>query len=246
MAQRAVSHRVVRRTPPLRLIFIVVIVLALLGWLCSFVFDLGRKRAGFDSEASQREVHLLELRVQDYQDENRRLREKVALLESGNVIDRKAYSRLERNLEDLQNEVRELELEVSFYQELVAPTGLASGIQVEHIEITPLAPEREYRLKIVLVQGAKAGRAVSGRVYMILHGIDEGVQKELTLKQLTGGKVSSFKYGFKYFQNFQTDITLPDGFKPTRVLVRADSADKNKGKVEKMFQWSHHLKVDES
>ena len=44
-----------------------------------------------------------------------------------------------------------------------------------------------------------------------------------------------FPFKFKYFQNFEGDLIIPDGFVPSRVNVKVTS---NRVSLDKTFSWS--------
>ena len=50
------------------------------------------------------------------------------------------------------------------------------------------------------------------------------MQKQLDIKELSGGALDLLKLRFKYFQNIEGDIVLPEGFLPSRVVVESTTS----------------------
>ena len=46
------------------------------------------------------------------------------------------------------------------------------------------------------------------------------------------------KFRFKYFQELQGEIVLPEGFVPLRITLNIDPVDKSQKPIEQTFSWS--------
>jgi hypothetical protein len=95
-----------------------------------------------------------------------------------------------------------------------------------------------FRFKLVLSQLRKNDRVIRGSAQLYIEGIQGEEQKKLTLQDLTMGKTREFKLKFKYFQNIEADLVLPDGFIPSRVLLDVIPIGKNRPRIKKTFDWS--------
>lgn len=217
-----------------RLIIAAVIVGALLtGW---GLFEYGRARAGYDSRAAeQQEAQLHQLNQQCAADLDK-LREQNAILQRSMQIDHKAYTDLEATVTNLQSQIADYKGQLAFYRGIVSPKDAQQGLRIEDFQVTPNGTDHGFRYKLVLTQVLKSDRLARGRVSLDVEGLQSGQAKVLSLDSLAadGNKVLTFS--FKYFQNFEGDITLPAGFVPTRVVVKVDSYG-DSGKVEKTFDW---------
>lgn len=231
------SHQVIRRQPPLRRGLFALLVALFVIWAVWMVFDIGRKRAGHDSEESSRQVAILELRVEQLKEENRQLREKAAFLEHGKTIDRQAHGQVEKALSDAQAEVAELKQQLHFYQSIVSPEDAAEGVQIQAFAFEPGATPTTLRYKLTLIQGPSRAKRVQGAVTFSIDGETEGGDTGLGLMELTSEKTSRLNYDFKYYQNFQGDITLPADFKPAQVVVKVMPKGKVRGALEKTYEW---------
>ena len=92
---------------------------------------------------------------------------------------------------------------------------------------------------MVIVQVKQHHREVYGRVRLSLDGTLNGESVSYPLAQvLSEGESSRWTYGFRYFQDFERKLALPEGFSPQRINVElVPSGAGNKG-VKQSFDWS--------
>ena len=57
------------------------------------------------------------------------------------------------------------------------------------------------------------------------------------LSQLDKEKTDAVKFRFRYFQNINGEMILPEGFQPREVMVVAQSSGRNAQRLEKTFDW---------
>lgn len=201
------------------------------------VFKFGHQRAGFDYDDLVQERDLLLDQLDKARSESREYRERIAVLERAGQIDKKGYSEVESSLKQAQDEMLELKEEVTFYRGIVSPTGTESGITVADFRVSGIGEERAYRFKLVMTQTKSNTRVVKGYARVAFEGVQDGVQVEHTLKEVSGGKLDNLLLRFKYFQNIEGEIVLPEGFLPSRVVVDVVPSDKDDARLKKTFDW---------
>lgn len=206
------------------------------------LYYYGREQAGFDlldlmgtrSELSQ------EIRKLDQDKEE--LRNQIAMHERTIQIERQAYHEISRTLKDLQDENLELKEEVAFYRGIVSPEEAAQGLHVQSFKLTPTGQRRVYRYKLVLTQIMKNDRIIAGGVDVTVEGIQDKLQKRYELSDLTKPSMPGLRFRFKYFQNIEGEIILPDGFLPGRVLLSVSpSTGASRSTINENFNWSDIL-----
>lgn len=212
------------------------LVTALLAiWLA---YEYGRKQAGFDSMAAAREQEALQRAIQTLEGKNEALSTRIAVLQQASEVDRHAYSEVEQTLKTLQDEILEMREEVKFYRGIVGPADVNSGLQVQSFMVRQNDQENGYHFRLIMVQYGRQTRAMRGVVRMTLVGIQEGVQKSLILSELGDQKRTQMKFRFKYFQELNGDIVLPEGFVPIQVVLNIVPQGKGAKSSEKTFNWS--------
>ena len=211
--------------------------LAVLG-IAWGVFLFGQSSAGVDNTELLEERDLLRDRVSAVQDDNRLLHERLAVLERSAQVDRQAYGEVERTLKQAQDEMLELKQEVAFYRGIVSPGETASGLNIPRFELQNMGEAGIYRFKLVLTHLRANTRLVKGYVRLVFEGVREGKQTQLSLKDVSGGTMDLLKLRFRYFQDIEGDIVLPEGFLPSRAVVEVVPTDKDLDQFKKSFDWS--------
>lgn len=219
----------------LRLVIAGLVLAALLsGW---GLFEYGRYRAGYDTLTAQQEQGQLNQQNAELHQEIVTLREEKAVLERSIQIDRQAYKALEATVGGLQAEISEYKSELAFYRGIVSPKDAQQGLRVEAFELAANGVESSFRYKLVLTQVLKSDRLARGRATFEVEGLLDGQNKTLLQHEVSTDATKFFTFNFKYFQNFEGDLTLPAGFIPLRVVIKVDPTGGNADKVEKIVEW---------
>jgi len=226
------SHSLRRRRAKVAL---VLLALGLGGW---GVFLLGQQAAGLDNGSLRAERDQLLAQLDEAEISNRQLSKRVAVLERAEQIDRQAYGGVERSLKQVQDEILELKEEVAFYRGIVSPAETASGLGVTRFNLFGMGEAGVYRFKLVLTQLRTNNRLVKGHARIAIDGVLHGKQTRLSLKEVSGGTLDRLKLRFRYFQNLEGDIVLPEGFLPSRVIIDVMPAGKGWQPFKKSFDWS--------
>lgn len=214
------------------------LLLLMLGLGSWGVFLLGQQAAGLDNDSLRIERDRLGAQLAETEADNRRLSSRVAVLERAEQIDRQAYGEVERSLKQVQDEMLELREEVAFYRGIVSPAETASGLNVTRFGLFGMGGAGVYRFKLVLTQLRTNNRLVKGHARIVIEGVLQGKQTQLSLKEVSGGTQDRLKLRFKYFQNIEGDIVLPEGFLPSRVIIEVVPVGKGWKSFKKSFDWS--------
>ena len=212
---------------------------AVLGLLlvAGWIFNLGHSRAGYDYDEIVVERDSLLKQLETAQSKIQDQRERIAILERAGQIDKKGYSEVEESLKQAQDEMLELKEEVAFYRGIVSAAETASGINIADFRISGIGEERAYRFKLVMTQTKNSKRIIQGYARIAFEGVQDGAQVEHTLNKVSGGKLDKLKLRFKYFQNVEGEIVLPEGFLPSRVLIEVISSGRDATRLKKTFDW---------
>jgi hypothetical protein len=203
------------------------------------LFEFGRYRAGYD-------LLLVNERIDELRQVNMQLQQELdalslakSLLETGKEIDDQASESVRTELKDLQRELLELKEELAFYRGIVSPKEASQGLYIQTFNITKNDEERSFRYKLVLTQVLKNDRHVRGKIDVMIEGImeEDGRQEQIRLRDVTVSKNRDLEYRFKYFQSFEGDMKLPDGFVPIRVIVTVTPRYRSQKQIEKVFNW---------
>lgn len=201
-------------------------------------YELGRMQAGYsvvdavvETDAYQAEIASLERQIVA-------LKEEIALQETHRDIDREAYGDVEASLAGLQQKIQEQRDAIEFYRGIMSPADGGRGLRVQALRLSKGGDDREYKVRLVLVQVMQHDRAVKGDVGFSLEGDQNGVATSYSLDQLVpADEDSAWPFSFRYFQAFDRNLVLPDGFVPERINVEVRSRTKSISNIEQSFAW---------
>jgi len=204
------------------------------------LFDYGRYSAGYDSMSASAEMQQLEKLKLQLERQITNLREQKIVLEQSQQVDQMAYDKVRQELKEKQDEKLELKEELAFYRGIVSPEEAAHGLRIQSLNITKNAKVLSFHYKLVLTQVLKNDRLARGNVDVVLEGIreDDGQQETIKLRDVTTPKIKSMNFNFKYFQAFEGDMELPEGFVPIRVNVTVNPSGRSLKSVQKVFDWT--------
>jgi hypothetical protein len=214
----------------------IVALVAVGGYL---VYEFGRIQAGFNIVDADGERQEFEWRIAALEDEIVALKEQIALLETHRDIDREAYTEVEASLTDLQAKIQEQKDAIAFYRGIVSPADGNRGLRVQDLKLTRGKAEREYNIRLVLVQALQHDRKVSGNVNLTIEGDQDGVEKSYSYAQLLPDESeANWAFSFRYFQDFDRQVILPDGFTPQRVTIEVQSRTRSVASIAESFSWA--------
>ena len=220
-----------------RVAFAVMIVV--FGYL---VFEFGRIQANYNIVDAATERQGYEDRIKGLEDNIIALKQEVALLETHRDIDREAYKDVEVSLTALQEKIQEQTNAISFYRGIVSPADGAAGLRVQDLKLTRGETERTYNIRLVLVQSLQHDRKVSGDVTLSIEGDEGGSAITYNYAQLLPNKSSaSWPFSFRYFQDFDREIVLPDGFTPEKITIAVRSKTRSIASIEASYSWTTSL-----
>ncbi len=189
-------------------------------------------------QLEQQQLVLDEQKAQLY-----KLKVQVVQLTQRRKIDEAALDEVSALLKEQQQASLELREEIAFYRGIVSPSEVRSGILIQRVELTPLAAAQLFHYRVVLTQVLKNERVARGEVEITLSGVFEGRTHNIPLQDLDKQAKKSLKFRFKYFQMFEGDLQLPDGFSPHSIDVVVKPRHSNNS-INESFPWPR-LAVEE-
>jgi len=202
-------------------------------------FELGRYDAGFRVIDSVRGALATSARIRELEAENAQQRTQLEAADVARRVDREGYKQVERSLGDMQSQIARLTQDLSFYRGLVQPDSLVH-VKVQQMQIVPEATVPDagrYRLKFVLMQTGKPDNNVTGTAVLGIAGVLHGKPLNLGLAEVSPNRRVSLTYSFRYFQDYDEPIRLPQGFEPTRVDVEIHSGRDVSHGFRQAFVW---------
>jgi len=231
------SHRVVRARPiwHSRLIAASLLLLAILSaW---GAYEYGRYRGGYDLLEAQSQEESFQEQLAAQQREAEKVREQKAILERSSQSEREAYEQLEGTVSGLQDAILELKEELAFYRGIISPNDASEGLGIQSFELSRRSAATPIHYKLVLTQVLNNNTIASGQVAITVEGELKGKIQQYQLSQLSK-EDGDLRFRFKYFQILEGDLSLPDGFTPSKVSVTVKPRTNSHKRLSKTFDWA--------
>ena len=208
----------------------------------ALAFLAGRAYQDFELELVQLERETLLSRIDELESRNYKLLQKNAHLEGGSKIEREAYQQANQELIKLQQELLKQKEELVFYRGIVAPSDRALGVNLQSFEVRRKNSQNQFSFKLILTKSGKSTKKVSGNTAVLIRGESEGNVSELKLTDLAlENSAKGTKFAFRYFQVFEGDIALPDGFEPFEIKIGVKPTTKKVKAFTETISWAEVL-----
>ena len=212
--------------------------LAVLPLALYLMYEFGRFDGGYDRLTVGQHRRELEVEIERLQKANAELRAQVAELETGRVSHQQESAELARSVAELQAQVARQSQDLAFYRGIVGSTIGAPTIKVQSFQVHPGSAPRHHRLRLVLVQAVRPDNVVAGTVALTLQGTERGKPITYSLGRLTADGRDQLTFSFRYVQDLDEEIVLPDGFEPARVSVEVRASGRSGTPFNQSFDWA--------
>jgi len=162
------------------------------------------------------------------------LKQKQATLEASEQISRAANSEVQTTLVERDEEIASLRADVAFYERLVGATSQRRGLNAHSVEFAA-ETAGTWHYSVVLTQNLNRGAISNGHMRFSIEGVQGGKLTTLEWDALhqkpnTPGQ----DYSFRYFQQLNGSIMLPEDFTPQRVRISLSGSGGNNTQT---FDW---------
>jgi hypothetical protein len=149
---------------------------------------------------------------------------------------RRANALLRESERKRQDEIASLQVDLDFYRRLGGANGSQAALTVHYVELQPTQSPRVFRVIFSLTQNLRRAAVISGQILLGVDGIRNGVAEHLTNEQLLAESDEPLSFRFKYFEQFERLITLPEGYEASKLTIQLKSSSL-KTPVEQSMEW---------
>ncbi|MCH2351171.1 MAG: hypothetical protein MK322_06870 [Pseudomonadales bacterium] len=167
--------------------------------------------------------------------EIRRLKSKSAEMRRVLAVEIGVTENLRLTIKELKDEIGSLNEEVQFYKRIMVPQASDRGLGIKSLVVHRKVGENGFQFILVLMQRTDSNKWVTGNVEINVQGVDlvDGTKQTLNV---SSGYYKPHTFGFRYFQEIEGWMALPDGFEPTTLVVRVRGEHAG-NEVEEYFDW---------
>lgn len=223
---------------PLRLFWMrvgVVLALVAAGGVSYFYGFYAGVRENGDARVERDE---LQNAVVAMQDENASLRQQLLKIEQAGTVDQQALSSVQQTIVGLREKISQLEEDVLFYKQIMSPENDERGLVVGQLDLVATDTPGTIRYKVELKQQGNNENVISGHANINIVGLRNYEEISIPLSELSATQPDEdIRLQFRYFQNIEGELSLPDDFEPTKVQIVAVAEGNNAKTVQKSFGW---------
>ncbi|TYC61011.1 hypothetical protein FMN52_04300 [Marinobacter sp. BW6] len=233
----AEEYVVIRHRPGYRLrrtaiLLVFTIVAAIAG------YATGLAQSGFRFSSAEESNQVLENEVEKLRDDYRNARQQLINLERGRAIDEQALNQARKTIVDLETRIGSLQSDLTFYKNIMAPSETSKGLQVDSFTLVRVRNQESYDFKLVLTQVGNNKSYISGVVAVNVIGVRNEEKEVIALRDLSEDIADlGVKFRFRYFQDVEGSLTLPEEFEPLEIQVVAQAEGKKSSQAERTFNW---------
>ncbi len=167
------------------------------------------------------------------------LEQRVATLSRSDQISREANRDLQGTLAERDEEIAGLRADVAFYERFVGSTAKRHGLNVHQLQLQQ-QDGQAWHFTATLTQNLNRGAVNTGKLTLTVEGSQDGKMRKLSWVQLRQEPdAPGVDYSFKYFQQVDGDILLPEGLQPIRVVAHLDP--QRGAAQEQSFTWAEAI-----
>lgn len=161
--------------------------------------------------------------------------EQVARLQAEQKVDREAYAQVEAQLAELQEQLIEQQEELAFYRGIVGGSG-DDGLRIQDLALTRHAGG--LRLRFTLLQVEKVQAEVRGEWQLRIDGLRAGRPASIDgADVLAAGDRGTSSFAFRYFEEVNADLLLPEDFTAQRLVIRVLPTTRGVQASVESFPW---------
>jgi cell division protein FtsB len=190
-------------------------------------------------QGEQAEKRELSAQLTDLRQENEALKRQIAILGRSSAVDQQTGAELQETLTALRQRVAQLEEDVLFYRQVVEEETEETGLVIGQLDIDATRSPDRYRYKLVMrQQDADGDTYLTGHLNFNLVGQLQDQQVILPLRDLSEVEDElDIRLRFKYFQNIEGELALPEGFQPDRIQIAAVATEPVSKRINEDFGW---------
>jgi hypothetical protein len=175
--------------------------------------------------------------IKELEAERDEMLRRIAMAEQSANMDKLALKAVKREFKKLQTERQKLEEELAFLSGIVSTDSKSAALRVQQFKLKPSGEAQAYTYRFTVSQVINSGIIAKGAIHLKVNGSINGENRELGLDSLTKEKKKSIKMRFKYYQNVEGSLKLPDGFSPTKLTIEVKPTNNKLAPVTMTYDW---------
>jgi hypothetical protein len=201
------------------------------------VWQLAGSRVVPENRELQEQVTFLSGELLTLKNRIEQAKARLIVLEQEAEVLRQANRLLQEHESNRQAEMGSLQSELDFFRRLAGTGGAQSGLDIYRVDINPTGSDRVFQYILTLTQNIRRASIISGEARIEIEGTLDDQPITLGWPQISDPETAVPAFRFKYFQQLEGYLVLPEEFSPTRLLVTLESGGKPRPTV-RGYDWN--------
>ncbi len=190
--------------------------------LASWIYDAGRRYAGFDRSEVQDKLVGMRSELDRTRDELQSLRAMANAADSKLSIERSAQVQLAQQIRSLEQGNARLREELAIFENMLSvDTRNAQALNIQRFKVEPSGLPGEYRYRMLLLTGNRRERGdFQGRLELVVGVQQDGRNAMIIFPDKVAVDAASFKLSFRNFNRVEGTFRVDPKAKVGTVQVR--------------------------
>ena len=200
----------------------IAVMLAFSVALALWMYDAGRRFAGFDRSEVEQELATARSELLKLREELESLRAIANAADSKVSIERTAQQKLAQQARGLEQDNARLREELAIFESMLSSdTASAAPLSVLRFKVEPDVLPGEFRYRVLLLaSGPRRGKDFQGRLELVVNLTEGARSAMMTVPGLGQTGNSAFHLGFKHFQRADGTFRVDPKAKVVNVQLR--------------------------
>ena len=201
---------------------LVAVLFAFSAALAAWMYDAGRRFAGFDRSEVEQELAAVRREFAAVRKELEHLRAAANAAGSKLSIERTAQRNLAQQIRVLEQDNARLREELAIFESMLSSDSANAGpLAILRFKVEPEVIPGEYRYRVLLLaSGPRRGREFQGRLELVVSLTEAGRSAMITVPGPADADLSAFRLTFKHFQRAEGVFRVSPKAKVASVQVR--------------------------
>jgi hypothetical protein len=188
----------------------------------AWIYDAGRRFAGFDHGEVQQKLFQVQGELEDARAELARLRSIASAADSRMAIERTAQQKLAQQIRALEQENAKVREELATFESMLSSEArTANALSIYRFKVEPDVLPGEYRYHLLLVgPSSRRERDFTGRLELVVSLQEGGQNVMMSFPEQADAGAAAFRLAFKYFRRVEGTFRVSPKAKVDSVQVR--------------------------
>jgi len=203
--------------------------------IAAWLYDAGRRFAGFDRSEVEQELSRMRESAIKLEAESKRLCAIADASESRLKIEQSAQAQLAAQVRSLEDQNTRLKEDLAFFENLTPATDKLS---IHRFKVEPDAMPGEYRYRLLVLQGGRRDREFQGSLQLVV-SVQEGDRNAtIIVPDQASASDPAYRLRFKYFQRVEGTLKVPPTTKVLAVQARVMEHGSDQARTSQSFSMS--------